>query len=83
MPTPNPADACPSLHVLTATLGTNTEGQPLCPAHVLSEQPRDGRCKHCHTVIDPWQAEAFDADPRPYIQPSGHQHGWSRPTRVR
>ena len=73
MPTPNPADACPSLHVLTATLGTNTEGQPLYPAHVLSEQPRDGRCKHCHTIIDPC----------PYIQPSGHQHGWSRPTRVR
>ena len=22
MPTPNPADACPSLHVLTATLAT-------------------------------------------------------------
>ena len=62
MPTPNPADACPSLHVLTATLGTNTEGQPLYPAHVLSEQPRDGRCKH---------------------QLSGHQHGWSSPTRVR
>lgn len=83
MPTPNPADACPSLHVLTATLGTNTEGQPLYPAHVLSEQPRDGRCKHCHTVIDPWQAEAFDADPDLAGQPSGHQHGWSSPTRVR
>ena len=62
--------------------GALTE-QPLYPAHVLSEQPRDGRCKHCHTVIDPWQAEAFDADPDLAGQPSGHQHGWSRPMRVR
>ena len=83
MPTPNTTDACSTLHILAGTLGTNTEGQPLYPAHVLNEKPLDGRCKHCHTVIDPWQAEVFDADPDLAGQPSGHQHGRSRPMRVR
>ena len=47
------------------------------PAHVLNEKPLDGRCKHCHTVIDPWQAEVYDARPRPHDQLSGHQHAWA------
>ena len=83
MPTPVPTDACLSLHILSGTLGLDSEGDPLLPEHIPSEKPADGRCKHCHTVIDPWQAEAFDADQRPYNQLSGHQHAWSRPTRVR
>lgn len=73
MPTPVPTDACLSLHILSGTLGLDSEGDPLLPEHIPSEKPADGRCKHCHTIIDPC----------PYIQPSGHQHGWSRPTRVR
>ena len=84
MPTTHPADACPSLHVLAGTLGLNSEGDPLYPSHVLSEKPADGRCLHCRTVIDAWQAEKYDADPHPEDQPVGHQHAWSRPivTRV-
>ena len=36
MPTPHPADACPSLHVLAGTLGLNSEGNRVpCHADIL------------------------------------------------
>ena len=83
MPTPHPADACPSLHVLAGTLGSDTAGRQLYPAHALSEKPTDGRCLHCRTVIDAWQAEAYDTDPYPEDQPFGHQHARVRPIGTR
>lgn len=48
--TPDPADACPALHIMHGTCGTTEDGKPLWPAHNYTHPVTAAqldRCRFC------------------------------------